>query len=99
MGKMLMGVLVVGVLFLVYALGTSFADDKAPSGKQAKSAQMQEVQTALKDASVTVNLLENELNQKRKQVASLGRQLQEERQAHAETRNALAKLQPKDEAK
>lgn len=99
MGKMLMGVLVVGVMFLGYALGTSFADDKAPSGKQAQSAQVQEMQNALKDSAVTVNLLENELNQKRKQVASLGRQLQEERQAHAETRKALSKLQPKDEAK
>lgn len=57
-----------------------------------------QAQASVKDLSITESLLETEVNQKRKQVATLGRQLQEERIAHEATKKALAKAQSKPEA-
>ena len=81
------------LLLMIPSFVFAQGEDKACQTK------LEEARTLLKDASITENLLESELSQKRKQVASLGRQLQEERKAHEETRTRLAKYQSKDEKK
>lgn len=64
----------------------------APKADQCPE-KLQSANTVLRTQAVTENLLESEIKVKRGQVASLGLQLQEERQAHLETKKALAKLQ------
>ena len=64
----------------------------APKGEQCQE-KLQSANTVLRTQAVTENMLEAEVKQKRSQVASLGLQLQEERQAHEQTKKALAKLQ------
>ncbi len=64
----------------------------APKGDQCQE-KLQSANNVLRTQAVTENMLEAEVKQKRSQVASLGLQLQEERQAHEQTKKALAKLQ------
>lgn len=80
----------VGLAVLLSAL--TVQAQAAPKGDQCP-AQLQAANNVLKANAVNENLLESEVNQKRKQVAALGMQLQEERQAHDQTKKALAKLQ------
>jgi len=79
---------VVGILCMLMMTVPVQAQDAKPD----VAAQLQEARTALKDRTITVQLMDQELMQKREQVASLGRQLQEERQAHQDTKKALAKM-------
>lgn len=88
-----------GVLVLIAVLAQVMVSSaQAESKKDQCPAQLEQARATVQTGAVNENLLENEVNQKRKQIASLGLQLQQERQAHAETKKAMAKLQSATDA-